>query len=621
MRDRNWRGRSQASQHAAARRFKGARSGRAPLLEVLEDRRLLASLQPISNFSIPSLQGFTLPLLAASNFTHPQTFTVSSSNSDIPASIATGEFWTINVSDPVDNINGPMTFQLFNQLTPHTATNIETFTNSKFYNGTFIWRIASGFPNATGFIVQGGAQNRNGTNTTNPPQVPFANENLQQLAFTGTNQLAMANANPNPPLPAPSNGTQFFITTAQPNTTLGYNFTIFGQLLTGTNILGQLVAIKTVAQPSGGLMGEISSPPNPVNITTASLSATNPNGVAIFDTTQAHVGETSTVTVTATDSVDGSTMSQSFLVTVVPYAGPTGSSAASLIQTINFKPFANPTTANVQRNTAQTIQLNGHNNFPSTATVPLTYSILSQPAHGTISNFNAASGTFTYTPNTGFLGTDSLTYNVTATGPNTSAPAATSNPGRVTITVTTTPTQPRNTGAVQVIGTVLVVTPLPRRDHGRNTIQVVQVPNASASGGAVILVIVNGVLDATQPAVGDLDRLIVFGGNKAKNDIIIDPSVKLNTTIDSGHGLVNFLTGGGGSTREHGWFGHTTLIGGPGTNQLIGLAGRVRFKPSKATNVIFAGIPHRRTALLNPTPPGGTFYKFVHGRLVPVKTF
>ena len=130
---------------------------------------------------------------------------------------------------------------------------------------------------------------------------------------------------------------------------------------------------------------------------------------------------------------------------------------------------------------------------------------------------------------------------------------------------------------------------------------------------------VNGQLDATQPGDRhDIDRIIVFGGKKAKNDIIIDPSVQLSTTIDGGHGLVSYLTGGGGPTREHGWFGHTTLIGGPGTNQLIGLAGHVRFKPTKATDADLRRRATRRTALLNPLPPGGTFYKFVKGRLVPV---
>jgi hypothetical protein len=53
---------------------------------------------------------------------------------------------------------------------------------------------------------------------------------------------------------------------------------------------------------------------------------------------------------------------------------------------------------------------------------------------------------------------------------------------------------------------------------------------------------------------------------------------------------------------------------------LIGLAGHVRFKPSKSTNVIFTGVPRRRTHLLNPLPPGGTFYRFVDGKIVPVKT-
>jgi hypothetical protein len=110
----------------------------------------------------------------------------------------------------------------------------------------------------------------------------------------------------------------------------------------------------------------------------------------------------------------------------------------------------------------------------------------------------------------------------------------------------------------------------------------------------------------------------VYGGRTAKNSIIIDPSVKVATTIDSGHGRVAYLTGGGGTTREHGWFGHTTLIGGPGPNQLIGLAGKVKFKPTKTTDLIFAGEPRRRTALLNPVPPGGTYYRFVDGRVIPI---
>jgi len=169
------------------------------LFESLEDRQLLASLQPIANLTAPSLQGVAVPLLSYQVNTDPQTFTVTSSNPAIGASIAQGQFWTINVSDPADGVTGPLTFQLFNSLTPTTATNIETFTSSGFYNGSLINRIANGFPGPTDFVVQGGTQNRNATNNTNPSQVPFANENLQQLAFTGSDQLAMANSSATTP--------------------------------------------------------------------------------------------------------------------------------------------------------------------------------------------------------------------------------------------------------------------------------------------------------------------------------------------------------------------------------------------------------------------------------------
>ena len=60
-------------------------------LEVLEDRQLLAAtLQAISNLTVPAQQGLTLPLLAATGQTTPQTFTVTSSNPDIAASIISG---------------------------------------------------------------------------------------------------------------------------------------------------------------------------------------------------------------------------------------------------------------------------------------------------------------------------------------------------------------------------------------------------------------------------------------------------------------------------------------------------------------------------------------------------
>ena len=73
--------------------------------------------------------------------------------------------------------------------------------------------------------------------------------------------------------------------------------------------------------------------------------------------------------------------------------------------------------------------------------------------------------------------------------------------------------------------TALVVQPAPKF-HGKNVIHIAQIANASASGGAIIQVNVNGQLDATQPAIGTIDRIIVFGGRTARNKIVVDPSVK-----------------------------------------------------------------------------------------------
>jgi cyclophilin family peptidyl-prolyl cis-trans isomerase len=603
----------------------GRRSARQPLMEVLEDRRLLtASLAPISNLTVPTLQGYTLPL-DGTGTTDAQTFTVTSSNPAVGASIASDEFWTLdftytNTSDASKDFTGPLTFDLFSSLTTNTVSNIENFTTDNYYNdtGKYITRVINGFPDSSSYVIQGGAPNSEGTGSSGQPGTPFPNENFQQLAFTGTDQLAMANAGVTT---AGTNDTQFFITTGSPNSELGYNYTIFGQLVpnpttetSAQTTLANLTAIPVTTNSSGEDSLPVYAPTY-----TASLSTTNPSGVLILDTTQAAQGETSTITVTAHDSVDGATSSQSFLVTVGAYTGPTSS---SLIQTINFKPIANATPVTTSLDDATTVTLNGDGTFPvSGVSQDLSYALLSQPAHGSVSNFNAATGTLTYTPDPGYAGSDTFQYDVTSAGPNTSAPAVTSDAGTVTVTVG--PAQPVDTGAVRVVGNTLIVTPVPRTDHGTNYIDVIQVPSTAASTTPVIEVYVNNQLDTTQPAIETattpgIDDIIVYGRKAANNVITIDPTVTVPAVIDGGHGAHNRLKSGSTETLLHGWFGHTTMIGGSGPNQMIGRAGQVRFKPSKSTDLIFAGKPERRAHLLYPTPPQGTFYVYQKGKLIPV---
>ena len=67
---------------------------------------------------------------------------------------------------------------------------------------------------------------------------------------------------------------------------------------------------------------ETTEPINPLTISSATLSSTNPNGTLIIDTTQAVQDKTSTITVTATDTANGTKTSQTFDVTVGAYGGP-----------------------------------------------------------------------------------------------------------------------------------------------------------------------------------------------------------------------------------------------------------------------------------------------------------
>jgi cyclophilin family peptidyl-prolyl cis-trans isomerase len=405
-------------------------------LDALEDRQLMtASLQAISPVTVPALQGYTIPLVANSGATDGQTFTVTSSNPDIAASVAQGPFWTLGVSsqdatNPSDSFTGSLTFQLFQNLTPNTVKMIEQFTNDGFYvnSGDFFPRIVSGFDSPLTTVIQGGATNADGTGSSGQPNTPFANENVQQLALTGVDQLALANAGG-----TDTNDTQFFINTGSANA-LGYNYTVFGQLVAGQSTLAQMA---TVPVQTNSVTGEDSQPVNALTITSASLSSTSPDGVAILDTTQAKQGETATITVTATDPTDGTTTSRSFNVQVGPYTGPTTSTA---IGNINFKPFANSVATTAYENAPTQIQLSGQSTYPDvSAQAALNYTLVTLPSHGTVSNFNAAKGTFTYTPQSGYLGTDTFQYQVTATGPNTGAAGATSNPATVTVGVATDP--------------------------------------------------------------------------------------------------------------------------------------------------------------------------------------
>ncbi len=91
--------------------------------------------------------------------------------------------------------------------------------------------------------------------------------------------------------------------------------------------------------------------------------------------------------------------------------GVLDSNVATVTITVMLPLVAQAQTVSLLFNTSIGIQLVATD--PNTPPGPLTFAIVTQPAHGALSAVNAATGQLTYTPNTGFTGTDSFTFGAT----------------------------------------------------------------------------------------------------------------------------------------------------------------------------------------------------------------
>ncbi|MGE3820005.1 MAG: Ig-like domain-containing protein, partial [Isosphaeraceae bacterium] len=284
-----------------------------------------------------------------------------------------------------------------------------------------------------------------------------------------------------------------------------------------------------------------------------------------------------------------------------------------------FKPLAFPVNVTAGSGEATPVQLNANGENPNNPAVTTQYAIATQPANGTITDFNPATGRLTYTSTAGFTGTDTFTYTASNIGGSPSPLAG--NTQTVTINVTPEPpAPPADTGTVRLVNNVLLITPKPRTDKGANTIGVGQTPDTTDPTLQRIFVSINDQIDLLQPLTTDVDRIVVYGA-KASDNIAVSPDVDatLSVTLDGGQGGKNWLSAAAGPTRMHGWFGRNVLIGGTGRNQMVGQAGHVKFRPTDSTSQIFAGVPMTRGGSQN--HPQGTFYRYVNGKIVPVSHY
>jgi cyclophilin family peptidyl-prolyl cis-trans isomerase len=126
---------------------------------------------------------------------------------------------------------GDIILDLYPTDAPKTVTNFATWAKNGYYDCLTFHRVEDGF------VIQGGDPNGNGTGGTSVYGPEFEDElnptTPSYQAGYKEGVLAMANRGPN------TNGSQFFIMLAD-NETLPKNYTIFGKVRSGMDVVKQV---------------------------------------------------------------------------------------------------------------------------------------------------------------------------------------------------------------------------------------------------------------------------------------------------------------------------------------------------------------------------------------------
>jgi cyclophilin family peptidyl-prolyl cis-trans isomerase len=131
----------------------------------------------------------------------------------------------------MNTTQGTIAFELFDEDAPKTVANFRKLAADGFYDGIIFHRVI------TDFMIQSGCPQGTGTGG---PGYKFEDEFNQHKIVRGA--LAMANAGPN------TNGSQFFIVTADSAPWLDGKHTVFGQVTAGMEAVDAIEATPTGAQ-------------------------------------------------------------------------------------------------------------------------------------------------------------------------------------------------------------------------------------------------------------------------------------------------------------------------------------------------------------------------------------
>jgi len=119
--------------------------------------------------------------------------------------------------------HGPIEVELFDDEAPKTVENFTSLARKGFYDGVIFHRVIPDF------MIQGGDPTGTGTGG---PGYQFDDEQNDRSVVRGV--LAMANAGPN------TNGSQFFVVTADACPWLDGKHTVFGQVTSGMDVVDRI---------------------------------------------------------------------------------------------------------------------------------------------------------------------------------------------------------------------------------------------------------------------------------------------------------------------------------------------------------------------------------------------
>ena len=126
--------------------------------------------------------------------------------------------------------HGSIRIELFDDDAPKTVDNFTKLAKKGFYNGVIFHRVIPDF------MIQGGDPTGTGSGG---PGYQFEDEFNENRVERGA--LAMANAGPN------TNGSQFFIVTADACPWLDGKHTVFGRVISGMEVVDSIEKVATGA--------------------------------------------------------------------------------------------------------------------------------------------------------------------------------------------------------------------------------------------------------------------------------------------------------------------------------------------------------------------------------------